>query len=130
MERTASGAVRGGRFRPGKSMGLRLRIISDHRRLLGERSTVTFGLDGGTIGRSADNDWILPDPQRYISAHHARVYFQAGQYLLEDTSTNGIFVNDDEQPLREQGPYRLQNGDVLRLGEYQIVVAVEPAGRP
>jgi type VI secretion system protein len=107
-------------------MALRLRIISDHRRLLGERSTITFGPAGGTIGRSSDNDWILPDPQRYVSAHHARIQFSKGQFLLEDTSTNGSFVNDDERPIRDHGPYRLQSGDVLRLGEYQIVVALEP----
>ncbi len=104
---------------------LRLRIISEHRRLLRERSSITFGADGGTIGRSADNDWILPDPQRYISAHHARVTFAQGQFVLEDTSTNGVFVNDEEQPVRERGPYRLRSGDVLRLGEYQVVVALE-----
>lgn len=105
---------------------LRLRIISDHRRLLGDRSTITFGRDGGTIGRSADNDWILPDPQRYISAHHARVRFSDGEFFVEDTSTNGVFVNDDERPVRESGPYRLRSGDVLRLGEYQVVAALEP----
>lgn len=106
-------------------VALRLRIISDHRRLLGERSTITFGTGGGTIGRSADNDWILPDPHRYISAHHARVLFSEGAFLLEDTSTNGVFLNDEERALRETGPHRLQSGDVLRLGEYQIVVALE-----
>ncbi len=110
-------------------MALRLRIISDHRRTLGERSTVTFGVEGGTIGRSADNDWVLPDPQRYISAHHARVSFQGGEYLLEDTSTNGVFVNDDERPLAKLGPHRLQHGDLLRLGDYQLLVALE-AARP
>jgi type VI secretion system protein len=106
-------------------MRLRLRIISEQRRLLGERSTITFGADGGTIGRSADNDWILPDPQRYISAHHARVSFRDGQFVIEDTSTNGVFVNDDERPLRELGPCRVASGDVLRLGEYQVVAALE-----
>jgi type VI secretion system protein len=106
-------------------MHLRLRIISEQRRLLGERSAITFGADGGTIGRSADNDWILPDPQRYISAHHARISFREGQFVIEDTSTNGVFVNDDERPLRELGPYRLASGDVLRLGEYQVVAALE-----
>lgn len=106
---------------------LRLRIISEHRRLLGERGAIAFDTDGGTIGRSADNDWILPDPQRYISAHHARIHVREGRFLLEDTSTNGIFVNDDDRPVREYGPYPLHNGDVLRLGEYQIVVALEAA---
>lgn len=104
---------------------LRLRIISEQRRLLGERSAIAFGAHGGTIGRSADNDWILPDSLRYISAHHARISFREGHFFVEDTSTNGVFVNDDERPLRELGPYRLRSGDVLRLGEYQVVVAVE-----
>lgn len=107
-------------------MALRLRVVSDHRRLLGDRSTIVFGVGGGSIGRSADNDWVLPDPLRYVSAHHARVQFRQGAWYLEDLSTNGAFVNDDERPISRRGPYRLQHGDVLRFGEYQVVVAIDP----
>jgi type VI secretion system protein len=109
-------------------MTLRLRIVSDHRRLLGDRSTIVFTVDGGTIGRSADNNWVLPDNLRYVSAHHARVSYREGRFFLEDTSTNGVFVNDDEQPLHKRNPdgYELQNHDILRFGEYQAVVAIEP----
>lgn len=106
-------------------MALRLRIVSDHRRSLGDRSSIVFGVGGGTIGRSADNDWVLPDPQRYVSAHHARVSFRQGQYFLEDTSTNGAFVNDGSVAISKLGPHKLQNGDLLRLGDYQISVALE-----
>jgi type VI secretion system FHA domain protein len=106
-------------------MALRLRVVSDHRRLLGDRSNIVFGVGGGAIGRSADNDWVLPDPLRYVSAHHARISFRQGHYYLEDLSTNGIYVNDEERPLGRQGPHRLNNGDLLRLGEYHVVVAVE-----
>ncbi len=108
-------------------MALRLRVISNQRRLLGERSTMSFGSAGGTIGRAADNDWVLPDPERYVSAHHARIHFSDGQFVLEDMSTNGVYVNDDERPVSAYGPYRLKSGDVLRLGEYQLVVALESA---
>src|ERR1700730_14062440 len=99
------------------NMTLRLRIVTDHRRLLGDRSSIVFSVDGGTIGRSADNDWVLPDPLRYMSAHHARVHYRGGHYFLEDVSTNGVFVNDDEQPLSKRGSngYQLQNGDVVRM---------------
>jgi type VI secretion system FHA domain protein len=110
-------------------MALRLRIISDHRRVLGERSSVVFDGGGGSIGRATDNDWVLPDPLRYMSAHHARIHFRDGRYLLEDVSTNGVFVNDDEQPLGQRGPHSLQNGDVLRLGDYQMVVVELEAAR-
>ena len=108
-------------------MTLRLRIVSDHRRLLGDRSTVVFSVDGGTIGRSADNDWVLPDPMRYVSAHHARVQFRDGHFYLEDVSTNGVFVNDDERPLAKSGSdgHLLRNGDIVRMGDYQIVVSID-----
>src|SRR6201992_3488142 len=96
----------------GASLGnitLRLRIVSDHRRLLGERSSIVFTVDGGTIGRSADNDWVLPDPMRYVSAHHARVEFRDGHFFLEDVSTNGTFVNEDERAVATAAP----NGHLL-----------------
>ena len=108
-------------------MTLRLRIVSDHRRLLGDRSSIVFTLDGGTIGRSADNDWVLPDPLRYVSAHHARVEYRDGHFYLEDLSTNGVFVNDDDRPLAKAHPagHMLKTGDIVRMGDYQIVAAVE-----
>lgn len=108
-------------------MSLRLRVVSDHRRQLAEQNTVIFGVSGGSIGRSSENDWVLPDPLRYVSAHHARVHFRDGDFYLEDLSTNGVFVNDQPEPLGKLGSsgYRLKNGDVLRIGDYQIVVALE-----
>ncbi len=116
-------------------MACSLRVVGDHRRFLGDRSSIVFGVGGGTIGRSADNDWVLPDPQRYVSAHHARVSFRQGAYFLEDVSTNGAFVNDSDIAQAKLGPYRLQSGDRVRVGEYQIVVALdadtaEPASPP
>jgi type VI secretion system FHA domain protein len=108
-------------------MSLRLRVVSDHRRQLAEHHTVVFGVSGGSIGRSSDNDWVLPDPLRYVSAHHARVHFRDGQFYLEDLSTNGVFVNGRSEPLAKLGSsgYPLKSGDVLRIGEYEIAVAVE-----
>jgi type VI secretion system FHA domain protein len=108
-------------------MTLRLRIVSDHRRVLGDRSSIVFSVDGGTIGRSADNDWVLPDPLRYVSAHHARVQYRDGHFYLEDLSTNGVFVNEDERPLAKAHAegHLLKTGDVIRLGDYQIVAALE-----
>ncbi|HYB34322.1 MAG TPA: type VI secretion system-associated FHA domain protein TagH [Steroidobacteraceae bacterium] len=111
---------------------LRLRIVSDQRRSLADRSSAIFSVEGGTIGRSADNDWVLPDPSRYVSAHHARVLFRDGHFYLQDVSTNGVYLNDDMEPLAKRGSsgYRLANGDVLRMGEYHIVAALEQGPVP
>lgn len=108
-------------------MTLRLRVVSDQRRSLGDRSSIVFTITGGTIGRSADNDWVLPDPLRYVSAHHARVQFQGGSYRLQDVSTNGVFVNDAPEAVGRRNPdgYILRNGDVIRIGEYEIAVTLD-----
>ena len=86
---------------------------------------MVFDGAGGSIGRAADNDWVLPDPQRFVSAHHARIHHRDGLYILEDTSTNGVYINDDERTVAQRGAHVLQNGDIIRLGEYQVVVMVE-----
>src|SRR4029077_8049835 len=111
---------------------LRLRVVSEQRRALAERNSATFSVEGGTIGRSTDNDWVLPDPQRYVSAHHARVQFREGHFYLQDVSTNGVYVNDDTEPLAKRGSagYRLANGDVLRMGDYHILAALEAHSEP
>src|SRR5207244_11857207 len=105
---------------------LKLRLVSDQGRSLAERSSATFSAEGATIGRSADNDWVLPDPLRYVSAHHARVQFREGHFYLQDVSTNGVYVNDDMEPLAKRGAggYRLADGDGLRMGGSHIVAAL------
>jgi type VI secretion system protein len=86
---------------------------------------MVFDGAGGNIGRAADNDWVLPDPQRFVSAHHARIHHRDGLYVLEDTSTNGVYINDDDRPVAKRGAHVLQNGDIIRFGEYQVVAMVE-----
>ncbi len=106
-------------------MALKFRVISEHYQQLGKQSSRMFGVTGGRIGRSADNDWILPDPERYLSSHHAEVRFDAGRWLLEDISTNGIFVNGADIPQSQQGPRELRDGDRLRMGDYEILVSID-----
>jgi len=108
-------------------MALRLRVISDHRHRLGEKSTFVFGVSGGSIGRSAENDWVLPDDMRYVSGRHARIVFHKGRFLLQDTSSNGTFVNDIEKPLGGQNPHELKSGDIIRIGEYHVQVQIDAA---
>jgi type VI secretion system protein len=106
-------------------MALRLRVVSDHAGRLGEQSTKVFGVHGGTIGRSTDNEWILPDPERYLSGKHARVDFRAGTYILVDTSSNGTYVNGAQVPLGKYHDYQLKDGDYVRLGEYELLVSID-----
>jgi type VI secretion system protein len=106
-------------------MALRLRVVSEHATGMGERSTKIFGVHGGTIGRATDNEWILPDPERYLSGKHARVDFRAGTYVLVDTSSNGTYVNGAQVPLGKYHDYALKDGDYVRLGEYELLVSID-----
>jgi len=106
-------------------MALKLRVISDHYKALGKRSSRLFGVTGGRIGRAQDNDWVLPDPDRYVSSHHCKVLFRAGEWVLEDTSTNGVFINGSDTPASVEGSYSLQDGDRLRLGDYELIVSID-----
>lgn len=106
-------------------MALRLQITSRHRQALGERGMKEFGRNGGTIGRSLESDWVLPDGQRYISSRHASIDYRSGSYYIVDTSTNGVYVNDSEKPVGRGNPQRLFAGDRVRLGEYEISVEID-----
>ena len=106
-------------------MAIKLRVISDQHRELGELRTRVFGVNGGSIGRAPDNDWILPDTKRIVSGHHCEIEYRSGTYWIKDISTNGVFVNDAEEPASQKGPVELADGDRLRLGDYEIVVSVD-----
>jgi diguanylate cyclase (GGDEF)-like protein len=66
-----------------------------------------------TVGRGRDNDIVLPSD--CVSRRHCRLEQRSGEvHVVDLTSTNGTFVNDDAKPLRER---RLQRGDQLRVGD-------------
>jgi type VI secretion system FHA domain protein len=106
-------------------MTLRLSVVSEHGIRLGAQSTKVFGVHGGSIGRGTDNEWILPDPERYLSGKHARIDFRAGTYVLVDTSSNGTYVNGAQVPLGKYHDYVLKDGDYVRLGEYEFLVSID-----
>jgi predicted component of type VI protein secretion system len=107
-----------------RAMPLRLCVTSANRSTLGPEQELNLAAVGGTIGRNADNDWVLPDQKCYVSGQHAMIDFQGGTYYLVDMSRNGVFVNDSDAPVGRGHPQRLFDGDMLRIGEYDIQVSV------
>lgn len=106
-------------------MALVLRITSEHQDLLGDDCIREFDQNGGTIGRSLQSDWILPDPDRYISGKHAAIDYQSGAYYLADISSNGVYVNGDSDPLGRGNPRRLFDGDKIRMGDFEFLVSLD-----
>jgi len=105
-------------------MPLRLVITSYQRRRLKQAGVKEFGPQGGSIGRSLDSDWVLQDGARYVSSRHASIDFRSGSYYIVDTSSNGVYVNDDAKPVGTASPQRLFDGDRLRIGEYEMLAHI------
>jgi type VI secretion system protein ImpI len=105
-------------------MALRLKIVSNNAAAAGDHPRWTFGVNGGRIGRHTSNDWVLRDPERFVSGRHAEIEHRGGTWLLRDTSTNGTFVNDADEALGPDRAHQLANGDRFRVGEYEIEVEI------
>lgn len=82
----------------------------------------TFDIQGGTLGRSASNTWILPDPDRFLSSCHCEIIVADKQFYIVDLSTNGTFVNGSPEPLGKGVKVRLQDGDTFDIGDYGFSV--------
>jgi predicted component of type VI protein secretion system len=70
------------------------------------------------IGRGADCDWSLPDPQTHLSKRHCTIAVSARGWVITDTSTNGVFVNESGTALGSGATSALHDGDRLKLGDY------------
>jgi len=78
-----------------------------------------------TVGRGPDNDWILADPERHLSKQHCEIAFTGAAFVLTDTSTNGVFLNGAGQSVGRGGTVVLNQGDVLRLGGYELRASID-----
>ena len=68
-----------------------------------------------TIGRLPDNTVVIDNPA--VSSHHARVFLDGDDYIVEDLrSKNGTYVNR-KHVVREP----LRNRDVLLIGKHELV---------
>jgi type VI secretion system protein ImpI len=116
------------RHEAGESMLLVLTVVKQPEGCVVPEARRVFGAEGGTIGRSADNAWQLPDPRRFVSSMHGFIRCDGGRFFLVDTSTNGIFVNGDSRPIGPGRKVRLQEGDRINIGQYELLAEFDAAG--
>lgn len=87
----------------------------------GQQAGMSFPLVGNQIliGREEGLDISLQDPE--ASRRHARISWQAGQFVIEDLgSTNGTFVNG----VQLTTPQILNAGDSVGIGQTALVFQV------
>jgi len=80
-----------------------------------------------TVGRGDENDLVLPDPDRVLSKRHCAIEDHNGNLVVVDISTNGTFLNYGKLPLGAT-PTPLNDGDILSVGPYEILVNIVTAG--
>ena len=110
-------------------MILTLQVVGDRAQDMGGASRKVFKAIGGTLGRLPDNDWVFADP--YVSGRHALIRYVNGKFFIEDTSTNGIYINSQENRLPRAQAHPLTHGDRLFIDTYEIEVSIakDPAAR-
>jgi len=95
-------------------------LLATDGRTVGERELKPGRL---VIGRTPDND--LRIDSKFISRHHCQIVAQADSCVIEDlNSTNGIFVQS-----KRVRRHNLNDGDVVQVGEYEIMYIDERVPR-
>ncbi|CCG88430.1 type VI secretion system-associated FHA domain protein TagH [Erwinia piriflorinigrans] len=90
---------------------------------------------GGTIGRGADNNLVLPDDDRTISRLQAIVHINATGECHITNRGNVTRVHLNDIPLERGRQVELQDGDIIGIDDYRLQVselgaATQPLSQP
>ena len=86
------------------------------------QSSCDFLPPGGTIGRGVDNNLVLPDNDRTISRLQAIVHISADGECRITNRGNVTRVELNDIPLERGRQVELQDGDILGIDEYRLLV--------
>lgn len=89
---------------------------------------VTFGPEGGSIGRADSSSLVLDDPERTVSRVHAQILCRDGQYFVIDRGSNPLACNG--RPLGAGNEAALSNGDRLTIGSFELLIQGIGAAAP
>lgn len=103
-------------------MSLHITILECHAQPLNSIAPPVVIEKAGSIGRSPENDLVLPDDPA-ISRTHARISFTDSQFIYEDTSTNGSTCADDHA-LIHRSTVAITEGMRMRLGQYLLSFSI------
>jgi type VI secretion system protein len=118
-------AVKGAKCKQGGAVALCLNIISYHKITPGQIFEKSMEQGTITIGRSEENDWVLPDPERLVSSRHCVIQYKDRRYYLTDNSTNGVELLSAGIRLRRGNSEPLEDGEVIRIGDYEIRARID-----
>lgn len=85
-----------------------------------QNKSFRFNKEGGTVGRSNECDFILNDPQNYISSKHFSIEYKYGKYYLKDESTNGTFLKVPYQKIPKGQTHLIKASEVFVVGDHEL----------
>ncbi|CAI1495195.1 Uncharacterized conserved protein, contains FHA domain [Serratia quinivorans] len=110
---------------------MRFSIVKNKSGQVPPQSSCDFLPPGGTIGRSVDNNLVLPDEERAISRLQAIVHISADGECRVTNRGNVTRVLLNDIPLERGRQVELQDGDILGIDDYQIqVTSLKQAAAP
>ncbi|QCR35870.1 type VI secretion system-associated FHA domain protein TagH [Nissabacter sp. SGAir0207] len=101
---------------------MRFTIVKSKQGHFPPQSSFDFLPPGGTIGRSVDNNLVLPDEDRAISRLQAIVHISAEGECRITNRGNVTRVVLNDIPLERGRQVELQDGDLLDIDDYQLQV--------
>jgi type VI secretion system protein ImpI len=87
----------------------------------------TFGLAGGSIGSARNDTWQLSAHRTGAVPGHAEIRFVDGGFCLIDRCGR-TYINSASEPVGRGRRARLSEGDVIRVGQYQLRAELAAAG--
>ncbi len=77
------------------------------------------------IGRNQNSDWVLPDPERFISSKHAEIHLRNNIFYIKDISSNGIINAESNEAIGKNQELPISNNQKFLIGEYLIQAELE-----
>ncbi len=75
-----------------------------------------------SIGRDPGAAWTIDDRDCELSRLHCALRLDQGRLTLRDTSTNGVFLGEENERLAPGAKVTLRHGESFRLGRYLVFV--------
>lgn len=83
-----------------------------------------FDYNGGTLGSSKNNLWVIQDTKNNIQPDQARVEWRDNHYCFQVTGKNEVSINGSMINSRS-GFIRLNKSDIITIGNIEIKVYIE-----
>lgn len=101
---------------------LQLSVTNSEMLETGKTGEHCFTAEGGTLGCSSNNEWVLQDLHRNVANVHARIAYQDGAFTLQ--LMGEILVINNAEITDRQQTVRLQHGDEIQVGFLLLLVRI------